>query len=126
VGVWSDDGLEVKQVPLSEDEQRILKQIEDQFYEHDPSFAEKVSAPGLYRPAFRRARWAVLGLALSLVGLVLTLQFHFLASFACFVAMLVFAFIIEDSLRKVGRAGLHGVRTGQGGLRRRLGQNKPG
>ena len=111
-------------MPLSEDEQRILRQIEDQFREHDPSFAEKVSAPGLYRPAFRRARWSVLGLALSLVGLVMTLQVHFLVSFACFVAMLVFAFVIEDSLRKVGRAGLHGVRARQGGLRRLMNQRK--
>ena len=101
----------VMSVPLSEDEQRILRQIEEQFYEHDPAFAEKVSAPGLYRPALRRARWAVVGLVASLVGLVLTLQVHFLASFACFVLMLGCAFVIEDSLRKVGRAGLNGVRT---------------
>lgn len=98
-------------MPLSEDEQRILKQIEEQFYEHDPAFAEKVSAPGLYRPAFRKARWSVLGLVASLIALVLTLQVHFLLAFVCFAAMLVFAFVIEDSLRKVGRAGLNGVRT---------------
>ena len=98
-------------MPLSEDEQRILKQIEAQFYEHDPAFAEKVSAPGLYRPAFRKARWAVVGLIAALVGLVLTLQVHFLLAFACFVAMLGCAFVIEDSLRKVGRAGLNGVRS---------------
>jgi hypothetical protein len=107
-------------MPLSEDEQRILKQIEEQFYESDPSFAEKVSAPGLYRPALRKARWAVVGLVLSLVGLVLSLQVHFLASFVFFVAMLGCAFVIEDSLRAVGRAGLGGVRRNAGGLRRRL------
>jgi hypothetical protein len=98
-------------MPLSEDEQRILKQIEAQFYEHDPAFAEKVSAPGLYRPALRKARWAVVGLIASLVGLVLTLQVHFLVAFVCFAAMLCCAFVIEDSLRKVGRAGLNGVRS---------------
>ena len=98
-------------MPLSDDEQRILKQIEAQFYEHDPAFAEKVSAPGLYRPALRKARWAVVGLVASLVGLVLTLQVHFLIAFVCFAAMLGCAFVIEDCLRKVGRAGLHGVRA---------------
>lgn len=108
-------------MPLSEDEQRILKQIEEQFYESDPSFAEKVSAPGLYRPALRRARWAVVGLIVSLACLVLTLQVHFLASFVCFVAMLGCAFVIEDCLRSVGRAGLGGVRRNRGaGLRDRL------
>jgi hypothetical protein len=105
-------------MPLSEDEQRILKQIEEQFYESDPSFAEKVSAPGLYRPALRRARWAVVGLVVSLAGLVATLPVHFLLSFACFVAMLACAFVIEDAVRTVGRAGLNGVRTRSGGLRR--------
>jgi len=98
-------------MPLSEDEQRILRQIEEQFHLNDPAFAEKVSAPGLYRPALRKARWSVVGLVAALVGLVLTLQVHFLLSFACFVAMVAFAFVIEDSLRKVGRAGLNGVRT---------------
>jgi hypothetical protein len=39
--------------------------------------------------------------------------------------MLVFAFIIEDSLRKVGRAGLNGVRANPEGLRKRLRQ-RPG
>lgn len=97
-------------MPLSEDEQRILKQIEEQFYESDPSFAEKVSAPGLYRPALRKARWAVVGLVACLAGLVLTLQVHFLLSFACFVGMLLCAFVIEDSIRTVGRAGLHNKR----------------
>ena len=105
-------------MPLSEEEQRILKQIEEQFYESDPSFAEKVSAPGLYRPALRRARWAVAGLVAALIGLVLSLQVHFLASFAFFIAMLLCAFVIEDSLRSVGRAGLNGVRNAPGGLRR--------
>jgi len=97
-------------MPLSEDEQRILKQIEEQFYESDPSFAEKVSAPGLYRPAIRKARWAVVGLIGFLVGLVLLLQVHFLLSFGCFIGMLLCAFVIEDSARAVGRAGLNGVR----------------
>jgi hypothetical protein len=113
----------VKPVPLSEDEQRILKQIEEQFYEHDPAFAEKVSAPGLYRPAFRKARWSVLGLVGSLVALVLTLQVHFLLAFVCFAAMLVFAFFIEDSLRKVSRAGLNGVRTSVNQRRRAPGSS---
>jgi hypothetical protein len=101
-------------MPLSEDEQRILKQIEEQFYESDPSFAEKVSAPGLYRPALRRARWAVAGLIASLVGLVLLLPVHFLLSFACFLGMLACAFVIEDSARAVGRAGLGGARRSRG------------
>ena len=41
-------------MPLSEDEQRILHQIEQQFYESDPAFAQQVSQTTLYRHAFGR------------------------------------------------------------------------
>ena len=36
------------QVPLSEDEERILKDIEREFYENDPAFAREVSETTLY------------------------------------------------------------------------------
>ena len=40
-------------VPLSEDEQRILHEIERRFYESDPAFASQVSQTTLYRHAGR-------------------------------------------------------------------------
>ncbi len=93
-------------MPLSEDEQRILRQIEEQFYESDPKFAQHVSSASLYRHALRRVRWAVLGLVLGLGFLVATLQVHFLLSFAGFMIMLASAFVIERNLRTVGRVGI--------------------
>lgn len=93
-------------MPLSEDEKRILKQIEEQFYEHDPKFAQQVGASSLYRHALRRARWAALGLVAGLVFLVGTLQVHFLLSFVGFLVMLGCAFVIERNLRAVGRVGI--------------------
>jgi hypothetical protein len=108
-------------MPLSEDEQRILKQIEEQFYESDPSFAEKVSSPGMYGPAMRRARWAIVGLVAALGALVATLRVHFLLSFVCFLAMLACAFILEDAVRVISRGGRGRVRR-ESLLRRR----KPG
>lgn len=96
-------------MPLSEDEQRILHQIEQQFYESDPDFAQSVSQSTLYRHAFRRIKWAALMLVLGLVVLVATLQVHFVVAFGGFLIMLAAAFIIEKNARSMGRAGLQSV-----------------
>ena len=96
-------------MPLSEDEQRILHQIEQQFYESDPAFAQSVSQNSLYRHAFRNIKWAALGLVLGLAFLLATLQVHVLVAFAGFLAMLACAFVIERNARRMGRAGLQQV-----------------
>jgi Ca2+-dependent lipid-binding protein len=93
-------------MPLSENEQRILRQIEEQFYENDPKFAQHVGSASLYRHALRNVRWALVGLVAGLGFLIATLQVHFLLSFLGFLAMLGCAFVIERNLRAVGRIGL--------------------
>ena len=94
-------------MPLSEDEQRILHQIEQQFYESDPAFAaQSVSQSTLYRHAFRRIKWSALMLVLGLVFLVFSLHIHFALAFVGFLIMLAAAFIIEKNARAMGRAGL--------------------
>jgi hypothetical protein len=110
-------------MPLSEDEQRILHQIEQQFYESDPAFAQSVSQSTLYRHAWRRIKWAALMLMAGLVFLVATLQVHFALAFVGFLIMLAAAFIIEKNARSMGRAGLEQVTRSlrAGGLRDRLG-----
>jgi hypothetical protein len=101
-------------MPLSEDEQRILHQIEQQFYESDPAFAQSVSQTTLYRHALRKIRWAALLLVAGLVFLIATLQVHVILAFGGFVVMLLAAFIIEKNARAMGKAGLEHV---AGGLR---------
>ena len=93
-------------MPLSEDEQRILNQIEQQFYESDPAFAQSVSQSSLYRHAFRNIKWSALLFVLGLAFLIGTLQIHFAVAFIGFIVMLLAAFIIEKNARKMGRAGL--------------------
>src|SRR5882762_5287803 len=56
-----DPGVEVEPMPLSEDEQRILQEIEAQFYANDPQLAQQVSETTLYRHASRNIKWAALG-----------------------------------------------------------------
>ncbi|MGE0877646.1 MAG: DUF3040 domain-containing protein [Acidimicrobiia bacterium] len=96
-------------MPLSEDEQRILHQIEQQFYESDPAFAQSVSQTTLYRHAFRTIKWAVLGFVAGLVFLLLTLRVHFAVAFLGFLVMLGSTFVVERNARKLGRAGLQQV-----------------
>ena len=98
-------------MPLSEDEQRILREIEQQFYDTDPAFARGVGTTSLYRHGLRRMKLAVLlflaGLAVLVYALVLG---SFVAAFLLgavpmFGALLVF----EANLRTLGRAGLQQV-----------------
>jgi len=99
-------------VPLSDDEQRILHQIEKEFYDSDPEFAREVSETTLYRHALRNIKWAVIVGVLGLVGVVAALQVHFGLAFVAFLVIFACAVVIERNLRKMGKAGFQKV-TGQ-------------
>jgi len=96
---------ENQQMPLSDDEQRILREIEDQL-SADEKFASAVSSSGLYRHSAKRVWWSMLGMVACLVGVVMTLQVHYLVAFGAFIGMLLFALMIERQLRLIGRAGV--------------------
>ena len=94
-------------MPLSEDEQRILHEIEQQFYETDPAFAREVESTTLYRHAFRNIKWATLGF-LAGVGVLVwaLLNGNVVVAFVGgFLVMLVSAIWFEQNARKLGRAG---------------------
>jgi hypothetical protein len=116
-------------VPLSEDEERILHEIAQQFYDDDPDFAGKVSETTLYSHTVRRMKWSGLGFVLGVVFLVLALSTSFLLAFAGFLVMLGCALYFERNLRKLGKAGLDqvtrsikatGLRDAIGGARGRM------
>ena len=92
-------------MPLSEDEQRILHEIERSFYEHDPAFARGVSKNTLYRHAGRNCKWAALGFAAGLVVLLASFASNLVVGFVGFLLMLGSALVFERNLRKMGRAG---------------------
>ncbi|HET9071418.1 MAG TPA: DUF3040 domain-containing protein, partial [Acidimicrobiales bacterium] len=56
-------------MPLSEDENRILNQIEQRLYAEDPASAERISATTLPRYLARNCGWAALGFVAGLVVL---------------------------------------------------------
>jgi hypothetical protein len=96
-------------VPLSEDEERILQEIAQQFYTDDPEFAREVGETTLYRHTARRMKWAGLGFVVGLIFLVATLSVSFWLAFVGFGVMLACALLFERNLRKLGRAGLEHV-----------------
>lgn len=92
-------------MPLSEDEQRILSEIEANLYETDPALARDIADTTIYSEASRRLKWAVTGFILGLVMLIGGLFLTVIAlSCAGFLVMLLSAVVVESSLRKMGKA----------------------
>ena len=93
---------------LSDDEQRILRQIEQEL-QNDSKFAQAVSPSGLYIHSVRTVRWAVVGLIACLALLIALLQVHFVAAFGVFLVMLALVAVIERNARAMGKAGIQDV-----------------
>ena len=102
-------------MPLSEDEQRILHEIEQQFYESDPAFARGVGKTTLYRHAGRNLKWAAAGFLMGFALLVTAFASSLFLGFVGFLVMLASAFVFERNLRKMGKAGWHQVTGGFSG-----------
>ena len=92
-------------VPLSEDEQRILQEIEQQFYEHDPALRACVGSTTVYSHAGRNLKWAALGLRAGFVLMIVSFASSLCLGFAGFPVMFACAFVFERNLRKMGKAG---------------------
>lgn len=87
-------------VPLSEDEQRILRQIEQEL-EQDPTFSQRVS-----RVSRRRLVLLSIGLVIGLAVTILGLAVNYLLAFGGFVVVLVLAVALESEIRLIGRERL--------------------
>jgi len=87
-------------VPLSEDEQRILQEMEQKLYEGDRSFAGRVRPR---RPiAHRPLRWAVLVFVAGFAVILLSFRSSLLLATFGFIVMLLAALSFERALRQVG------------------------
>ena len=92
-------------MPLSEDEQRILQEIEARLYEEDPALVREVSSTTIYTHAFRNIKWATLGFLAGAAFTVAALSTDYLIAFVGFLVMWVCAMFIVRNARKMGRAG---------------------
>jgi len=109
-------------VPLSEDEQRILREIETQLNATDPALVEQVRSTTVYRHALRAIRWAAAGFVVGLLVVISTFTSNIFLAFLGFLGMLGSLIVVSSNVKKIGKAGLHsvfGVR--EGGVRRVIG-----
>jgi Protein of unknown function (DUF3040) len=96
-------------MPLSEDEQRILQEIEANLTATDPRLVQEVSENTLYRHSARMIKWAVLGFVAGLVLLLLTFTTALLLGVVGFLVMLACLLVIERNVRKLGKAGIENL-----------------
>ena len=94
------------QVPLSEDEERILREIEDQLHESDPGLAREVAETTVYTKSLRSLKWSGLAFVIGVVLMVITLSISFVLAFVAFLVMLGAALAIERNARQLGRTSL--------------------
>jgi len=94
------------EMPLSEEEQRILGEIEQQLYASDPDLAKEIADSTVYRHAARNLKWAIAGFLLGTVILLGTLHISFVLAFLGFVVLLVCTLSIVRDLRRMGKAGM--------------------
>lgn len=98
-------------MPLSEDELRILSEIEANLTATDPGLVQQVSETTLYRHAARSIKWAIVGFIVGLGVLLATFTKVLVLGFGGFLIMLVSLLVIERNARKLGRAGMDTLTT---------------
>ena len=93
-------------MPLSEDEERILNEMEEQLQASDPRLVKEVSETTVYTQPLRSMKWAVAGFISGVALMVATLSTSYLLAFIGFLVMLCSALRLEHNARVVGRTGL--------------------
>lgn len=97
-------------MPLSEDEKRILTEIEQHLSASDPGLVRQVSSTTVYTSPLRGVRLGILGVVAGLVLSIVLLQTNVVLSFALgFGLMLVSAWHLQQNLRRLGRTGFEQV-----------------
>lgn len=93
-------------MPLSEDEQRILREIEDRLYESDPGLANEVRTRTVHSAVLRRIRFAAAGMVVALAATIFLLSVHFVLAFLGFLVAFGLGAVIESSIRQLGQDGI--------------------
>lgn len=100
---------------LNENEERILHEIEQRFYAHDPDSANRIGSTTLPRYLARNCKWALLGFLVGLVVLLVGFASSWVLGVLGFVVMLACAIVFLQNLRRIGRHGLQQLNQSNGG-----------
>ena len=109
-----DDGAGGSEVPLNEDEERILAEIERQFHASDPESARRIGSTTLQRYLARNCKWASLGFAVGLVILIAGFASSWVLGIFGFLIMVASAVILIQNLHKMSRLGLEQMSRSMG------------
>ncbi len=93
-------------MPLSDDEERILSEMEEHLQASDPRLVKEVSETTVYTQPLRSIKWAVVGFVAGVALMVMPLSTSYLLAFVGFLVMLASALRRERNARVVGRTGL--------------------
>jgi hypothetical protein len=104
-----DDGRGGSEVPLNEDEQRILAEIERQFHANDPESAKRIGSTTLQRYLARNCKWAAVGFVVGLVILLAAFASSWILGIVGFLIMVASAVVLIQNLHKISRLGLEQV-----------------
>lgn len=91
-------------MPLSEEEQRILSEIEQRFYQEDPKLAREVAETTLYRHAAHIIRLATVGVVIGFIIMVTQFSSNPIIGFLGFVSIFTGIYVIWLNLRRIGKA----------------------
>jgi hypothetical protein len=97
-------------VPLNEHEERILHEIEQRFYAHDPESAKRISSTTLPGYLARNCRWAAAGFIAGLIILLAAFASDWIVGVFGFLLMLASSVVLIQNLRKISRHGLEELR----------------
>lgn len=115
-------------MPLSEGEERILHEIEQRFYAHDPDSARRIESTTLTGYLARNCRWAAAGFLAGVVVLLVSFASSWVLGVFGFLLMLGSAIVFVENLRRMGEHGVRQLReavkarnaSGWGDVSRRL------
>ena len=93
-------------MPLNENEERILHEIEQRFYANDPESARRIGSTTLPKYLARNCKWATLGFVVGLAVLLVGFASNWIVGVFGFVVMLVSAVVLTHNLRRMGQHGL--------------------
>lgn len=87
-------------MPLSEEEQRILHEMERKLYEHDRAFANRVSHGSGRLEAVRATRWWVVLFVAGFALLIATFRFSLALGAIGFLVMLAASLVLAQQIRE--------------------------
>lgn len=93
-------------MPLNEDEERILAEIERQFHASDPESARRIGSTTLQRYLARNCKWAAVGFVAGLVILLAAFASSWILGIFGFLVMVASAVVLIQNLHKMSRLGL--------------------